>query len=107
MDTFFMLGSYLPGETRNIAAHRTDQLREIVSKLGGKIVHAYALLGQYDLVLIVELPSLDEAMRAAVGLGNLIGVKFRTSAAMPIDTFDKLVDDMTTEIESARMEAGE
>lgn len=107
MDTFFMLGTYLPGETRNIAAHRTNQLHDIVTRLGGKVVSAYALLGQYDLVLIVELPSLDDAMRAAIGLGNLIGIKFRTSVALPIDAFDKLVDDLATEIESARMEAGE
>jgi uncharacterized protein with GYD domain len=107
MKTFFMLGKYSPGEVRNIAAHRTEQLREVVSRMGGKVIAAYALLGQYDLVLIVELPTLENAMKTAVALGQLFEISFRTSAAVPIDVFDNFVEELTTEIESSRMEAGE
>jgi uncharacterized protein with GYD domain len=107
MGTFFLFGKYSPGEIRNIAAHRTQQLREIVSRRGGKVDSCHALLGKYDLVLIVELPSLEAAMGTAVALGDLLGISFCTSPAVPIDVFDKMVDDLTNEIESLRMEARE
>ncbi len=107
MNTYVMLGNYLPGEVRNVAAHRTAQLREIVSKNGGNVISAYGLLGRNDLVLVVELPRLEDAMRAAVELGIRVGASFQTSPALPIDDFDRLVEDLTTEIESDRMEARE
>ena len=65
------------------------------------------MMGEYDLVLIVELPSMTEAMKTAVALGQLTGISFSTCAAMPVEEFDKMADDLAIEIESARMEAGE
>lgn len=107
MNTFFLMGKYSPGEVRNIAAHRTKQVHELVTRMGGKVVAGYALLGKYDLVLIVELPNLESCLRTAVALGKLFGISFCTSAAIPIDAFDRMVDELTNEIESSRMEAGE
>ena len=66
-----------------------------------------ALMGNYDLVLIVDFPTMTDAMKAAIALGQRTGISFSTAAAVPVEEFDKIADDLTTEIESARMEAGE
>ncbi len=107
MDTFFMFGKYSSGGLREIDAARTAQVRSWVAESGGSVRGAFALLGEYDLVIIVELPNITEAMKTAVSLGKLTGISFSTCAAMPVEHFDKIADDLSTEIASARMEAGE
>ena len=107
MDKFFIFGKYSTEGLREIRPERTAQAHQLVAKMGGKVRDIYALLGQYDLVLIVELPGMTDAMKTAVALGQLTGISFSTCAAMPVEELDKMVDDIATEIESARMEAGE
>ena len=107
MNTFFMFGKYSPQSLREINARRTAQVHELIAGNGGRVRSTYALMGEYDLVLIVELPSMTEAMKTAVALGQLTGISFSTCAAMPVEEFDKMADDLAIEIESARMEAGE
>lgn len=107
MDKFFMFGKYSAEGLREVSAERTTQVRDLVKRMGGKVRDIYALLGEYDLVFIVELPSMTDAMKTAVALGQLTGIAFSTCAAVPVEEFDKLAEDVATEIEAARMEAGE
>ena len=107
MDKFFMFGRYSAEALREISTERTAQVRDTVAKMGGNVREMYALLGEYDLVFIVELPSMTDAMKTAVALGQMTGISFSTCAALAIEEFDQVVDDVATEIESARMEAGE
>ena len=107
MNRFFLFGKYSAGGIREISAERTAQVCGLVKKMGGEVHDIYALLGEYDLVLIVELPSMTDAMKAGIGLAQLTGISFSTSAAMRIEEFDRMAADLVTEIESARMEAGE
>jgi uncharacterized protein with GYD domain len=107
MSTFFMFGNYSAEGIREISGERTALVRNLVDKMGGKIRNIYALFGEYDLVFIVDFPTMTDAMKAAVVMGQRTGISFSTAAAMPVDEFDKIADDLATEIESARMEAGE
>jgi len=107
MNTFFMFGKYSTESLRGIHASRTTQVNEWITGHGGRVCKTYALMGEYDLVFIVELPNMTDAMKAAVALGQMTGISFSTCAAMPLDAFDKMTEDLSTEIESARMEAGE
>ena len=107
MDTFFMFGKYSSEGLRDIDAARTAQVREWIAKSGGKVRGTYALLGEYDLVFIVELAGMTDAMKTAIALGQLTGISFSTCAAVPVEDFDKMAGDLATEIEAARMEAGE
>ena len=43
--------------------NRLDAIRPVVEKLGGRVVNAYFAFGDYDFVLITELP--DNATAAA------------------------------------------
>ena len=107
MDRFFMFGKYSSMGHQQASAERTVLVRELVTRMGGKVRDIYALLGKYDLVVVVELPSMTDAMKTAVALGQLTGVSFSTCAAVPIAEFDKMAEDLATEIESARMEGCE
>lgn len=107
MDTFFMFGRYSTKSLQEIDARRTERVRQWIANNGGNLRSIYALMGEYDLVMIVEFSRMTDAMKAAVALGQQTGIAFSTCAAMPVEEFDKIADDLATEIESARMEAGE
>jgi uncharacterized protein with GYD domain len=86
-----MFGKYSGEALEEISAKRTAAARDLIKQLGGSIQGMYALLGQYDLVLIVELPTMTDAMKAAVALGRETGISFCTAPAMTVAEFDKLV----------------
>ncbi len=94
MSTFFMFGKYSSDSVQKISAARTQQVRDAIAKRGGTIKDIYALLGEYDLVMIVELPNMGEAMKAAVMLGRLTGISFSTAAAVTVEEFDKMVGEL-------------
>jgi uncharacterized protein with GYD domain len=94
MATFFLFGKYSSDAVQQISEKRTNEARQVVEKLGGKIKEIYALLGEYDLVLIVELPRMADAMKASVALGRTTGISFSTAAAMPVEEFDKMVGEL-------------
>jgi uncharacterized protein with GYD domain len=92
MATFFMFGSYSRESTRKISAKRTDETKELIEKQGGKLTAGYALLGEKDLVLIVEMPSTEQAMKTSVALSQKLDIGFSTVPAVSIEAFDKLTE---------------
>lgn len=94
MATFFMFGRYSKQALEGVSVDRTRQAHQVVEKLGGKIKAIYALLGEYDLVIIAELPHMAEAMQASITLKRLSEISFFTAAAMPIEEFDQMVGEM-------------
>ncbi len=94
MATFFMFGKYSCEAAEKISAERTEKAREVIEKLGGRVKDIYVLLGQYDVVIIVDLPRMAEAMQASIALKRLTDISFFTAAAMPIDEFDALAEEM-------------
>ena len=94
MSTFFMFGRYSKHALEGISVDRTREVHQVVEKLGGTIKAIYAMLGEYDLVIIAELPRMAEAMQASVTLKRLSDISFFTAAAMPIEEFDQMVGEM-------------
>ena len=92
MTTFFLFGKYSAEAMQGISAERTKEVAKLVKGLGGKVKFMYALLGKYDLVIAVELPGVEEAMKASVELSKLTGIAFLTSPAVPVEKFDKLLE---------------
>ena len=94
MSTFFMFGKYTSAAAQDVSVQRTRQAHKVVEDLGGSIKGIYALMGEYDLAMIVELPRMAEAMKASVSLKRLTDISFFTTAAMPIEEFDQMVGEM-------------
>jgi len=91
MAKYLMLGRYSSEAIKGIASDRTKKGIEIIEKAGGKVNAIYALLGNYDLALIVDFPGVAEVMKASVALTKLTGIGFTTHPAMKVEEFDKLV----------------
>ena len=51
----------------------------------------HALLGEKDLVFIVSLPGVEQAIQASVALSKMTGIAFTTAPAITVDDFDKLM----------------
>jgi uncharacterized protein with GYD domain len=92
MATYFMFGTYSKESLNRISSKRTENSIDLIEKYGGKLIAGYALLGEKDLVLIVDLPDTDQAIKTSVALSKMLGIGFSTSPAVTIETFDKLVE---------------
>lgn len=90
MATFLMLGRYSPEAAKGITAARTGQVESLIRKFGGELKSAYALLGKYDLAMIVELPGVEEQMKASLALQKLTGISFLSFPAVTVEQFDRL-----------------
>ncbi len=90
MATFFLFGRYSAASLKDISARRTEAAARTVKGLGGELKSGYALLGKHDLVLIVELPGITEAIKCSLALSRQSGIAFSTAPAIPVDQFDKL-----------------
>jgi uncharacterized protein with GYD domain len=53
-----------------------------VESLGGKLLHAFYCLGEYDVVAILEFPDNRAAMKAAVLNASLGHIRIRTMPAV-------------------------
>ena len=89
--TFLMFGKYSTEAIKEISPDRTHKAAELIKQYGGEIVSMYALLGDIDLVLVVELPDVVAAVKASVALNKLSGIGFTTAPALTVGDFDKLI----------------
>ncbi len=92
MPTFCLFGKYSSDAVKEISAKRTVKATALLEEVGGKVKAGYALLGETDLVLIVDFPGVQEAMKASVELNKLLGISFTTSPAVTLEEFDKLFE---------------
>jgi len=90
MATFFMFGIYSADAMDDISAERTAKANQLIEGLGGKTKDMYALMGEQDLVLIVDFPGVQQAMKASIELGKLTGISFSTAPAVSVAEFDRL-----------------
>jgi uncharacterized protein with GYD domain len=91
MATFFMFGKYTTESIKQISAERTQQAVSEIKKMGGEVNAMHVLLGEYDLLICVKLPGIEDAIKASVALAKLTGIAFTTCPAVEVETFDRLV----------------
>ncbi len=90
MSTYFLFGRYSETAVKDISAKRTEKAVGVIQKYGGQMKSAYALLGDQDLVIIVDLPGIEQAMQCSLALHKLTGISFTTAPAVSVEQFDKL-----------------
>jgi uncharacterized protein with GYD domain len=93
METFFMFGKYTSEAIRDMSIERTQQAVSEIKKLGGEVQAMHALLGEYDLLFCVKLPSVEDAIKASAGINKLTGISFTTCPAITVETFDQLMSE--------------
>jgi uncharacterized protein with GYD domain len=91
MASYLMLGKYSPEALKAVSAKRSDDAVALIKEYGGEFKAGYALLGDVDLVVVVDLPDTEHAMQVSAALTKLLGISFRTAPAISIEQFDKLM----------------
>jgi len=91
MATYLMFGKYSLEAVKDISAKRTDKAVTLIKQNGGEFKAGYALLGNIDLVLIVDLPDTERAMKTSTALSTLLGISFSTAPAVSVADFDKIM----------------
>ena len=94
MATYFMFGKYSSESLKQMSAERTDKAVSLINKFGGQVNSMYALLGEQDLVLIVDFPDLEQVMKASIALTKMTNVSFSTSPAIAVEDFDKMITEI-------------
>ena len=91
MATYIMFGKYSLDAVKKISAERTEKANALIKANGGTLKAAYAVLGEYDLVLVAEFPGTEQAMKVSVEAAKAFGISFVTAPAVSVETFDKMM----------------
>jgi uncharacterized protein with GYD domain len=94
MTTFFLFGSYTQDAMDGIDAGRTKKAEKVINGYGGKLHSVYALLGEYDIVMIVDLPGVPEALQVSIALTRDTGIAFSSCPAVAVADFDRLAGEI-------------
>ena len=94
MTTFFMFGKYSTESLKKVSPERTRKAINTIQKFGGRVKSVYALLGNNDLVFIVNLPGAAQATMVSIALTKLTGISFSTETAIPVEEFDRLAHEL-------------
>ena len=73
------------------APARIDAAKEAYRKAGGELKSIYLTLGQYDLVVIAEMPNDEAVGRMALSLGAQGNIRSETMRAFTEAEFKKIV----------------
>ena len=71
-------------------AARHEALKGEIAELGGRLIGGYVTRGQYDVVLVLEMPDGDAMTKLAVALISRGNVRTTTVRAHSMEDFGKL-----------------
>jgi uncharacterized protein with GYD domain len=70
---------------------RHEALKGEISELGGRLIAGYVTRGQYDVVLVLEMPDGDAMTKLTVALTSRGNVRTTTVRAHSMEEFAKLM----------------
>jgi len=86
-----MFGKYSSEALKGISSKRTGEAHRLINENSGEIVAQYTLLGENDLLFIVNFPSLEDVIKSSVALNKLTGISFNSIPAITVEQFDKII----------------
>ena len=89
MPLFIRLANLTEQGVQNIgnAPEILAEAKEIMAKEGARIVHAYATLGRYDVVAVIEAPDEKAAIKVSALIGAKGNIRAETLPAIPVEEF--------------------
>ena len=94
MAIFIMYGKYSREAVELISAERHLEVDKLLERFGGKMKAEYCMLGEKDVLFIIELPGTREAMQLSIALSRMTGITFNTSAAVTVTEFLELAAEL-------------
>ena len=82
-------GAKTIGESKS----RYEKFEQGLKSAGGRIVDAYGLMGEYDLLVVTEAPDQNAVMKAVLAAMSRGTISSQTLPAVPIQEFYRLVDE--------------
>jgi uncharacterized protein with GYD domain len=87
MPKYMMLSTLTPKGTQTLQAN-PDRLKEVnrdVEELGAKVLHQWAVVGEYDFLNVVEAPDAMTMARISLALGARGSMRFQTYELIETD----------------------
>lgn len=85
MPVYVMLGNLTHAAFDELGSidERDRKAQEIIESLGGKLIALYYTLGQYDFVVVFEMPDKENLVKFLAILGKFGTVRTETMEALP------------------------
>lgn len=93
MATFICYGNFTDQGVKTIkdGPKRAEATKALVEKMGGRLVGLYVTTGQYDLVLIADMPNGEAMAKLALSLSSQGNVRTTTVRAFQPAEMGKLI----------------
>jgi len=77
------------------SSDRYNSFKASVEKAGGKLIGGYYTFGEYDVVIIVDVPNDEVAMSLMLKVGSAGNVRTKTLRAFTAEEAIKIIKDLT------------
>jgi len=96
MGNYVLLLNWTDQGIRNVkdTVKRAESLKSYLEKKGRKLVDILYTFGQYDAIVIAELPNDEIAMLVSLGTGALGNVRVTTLKAFDLDETRKIIGEL-------------
>ena len=96
MSYFMLQATYSPdawGAMTKSPEDRMEAIRPVLQRLGGKVINGYLSFGQFDVVVIVEMPT--DVSAAAFAMASAGSGAIQASQITPLLTMEEATQAMT------------
>jgi len=95
MQTYVILMNFTTkgAETLVESARRYEGFDEAIRSFGGRVLAAYALLGDYDVMILAELPDVKGVAKVLIRAAARGTATSKTMTAIPLKEFYGLVEE--------------
>lgn len=96
MPSYLVQASYTSDALAALIAtpqNRTEVVKKAVKKLGGKLIGSWLSFGDYDVVLIIEMP--DNVSAAALAMGAAGGGSLKSIRTTPLLSAEEAMEILT------------
>ena len=92
MQTYVTLWKYTKDGLMDIkkTARRFELVKKIINSAGGKLVSIYGLIGEYDVITVMEMPDEKAAASAILKICSAGRITSQTMIALSSDDFLKI-----------------
>ena len=73
---------------------RYEAVKKIINDAGGKLLSIYGLIGEYDVITIMEMPDEKVAASTILKICSRGRITSQTMTALPIDDFLKIAKEV-------------
>jgi uncharacterized protein with GYD domain len=89
MPTYILLSTLTPEGVQTVKNNpqRIKEVNKEIEQIGAKVVAQWAVLGQFDIVNVIEAPDEKTMAKVSLELGSRGTAHYQSLAAIPIDEF--------------------